>query len=157
MVFATLIIALVFLPLMFLEGIEGRFFRPLGIAFVVSILASLLVALTVTPAMCRLFLRTRTAERGAGESPVVRTLKRFYAPVLDRALRFRSIVLGAALATTLGAIWIGSTFGSSFLPEFNEGTFTVGLYGPPGTSLDASDRLASAVERRLLAIDGSAA
>lgn len=154
MVFATLIIALVFLPLMFLEGIEGRFFRPLGIAFVVSILASLLVALTVTPAMCRLFLRTRTAERGTGESPVVRLLKRWYRPALDRSLRHRSVVLGGALATTLGAIWIGSTFGSSFLPEFNEGTFTVGLYGPPGTSLDASDRLASAVEQRLLAIDG---
>ena len=153
MVFATVIIALVFLPLMFLGGIEGRFFRPLGIAFVVSLLASLLVALTVTPALCRVLLRA-DARPGAGHGPLVRVLERLYEPALRLALRRRALVLGAAALATVGALWLGSTFGSSFLPEFNEGTFTVGLFAPPGTSLPASERMASAVERRLLEIEG---
>lgn len=153
MVFATIIIALVFLPLMFLGGIEGRFFRPLGIAFVVSLLASLLTALTVTPALCRVLLR---ADAGGSEADgaVVRVLKRLYEPSLRLALRRRGLLLGAAALATAGAVWLGSTFGSSFLPEFNEGTFTVALFAPPGTSLPASERMASAVERRLLEIEG---
>ncbi|MBK8913025.1 MAG: efflux RND transporter permease subunit [Phycisphaerales bacterium] len=154
MVFATIIITLVFVPLMFLEGIEGRFFRPLGIAFVISILASLAVALTVTPAMCRYLLHARPTERESHDGPLVRWLKRAYEPSVRLALRARTLVLGGAAVATVLALWLASTFGSSFLPEFNEGTFTVGLYAPPGTSLNASDRMAASVERQLLAIDG---
>ncbi|MEQ9616541.1 MAG: efflux RND transporter permease subunit [Phycisphaerales bacterium] len=154
MVFATVIIALVFLPLMFLEGIEGRFFRPLGIAFVVSILASLLVALTVTPAMCRYLLRDRKGKRGHDDGFLVRFLKRLYEPSLRLAIRFRLAVLSLAAIATAASIWLASTFGTSFLPEFNEGTFTVFLMAPPGTSLNASDRLAQSVERQLLEIEG---
>ena len=154
MVFATLIIGLVFLPLMFLDGIEGRFFRPLGIAFVVSLLASLVVALTVTPALCRYLLGGNPSERAAGDGFLVRVLKRAYEPTLRFALRWRRMVLGTAAVATLLTVWLGSTFGTSFLPEFNEGTFTVGLFAPPGTSLPASDRMASSVERRLLDIEG---
>lgn len=154
MVFATAIIALVFLPLMFLGGIEGRFFRPLGIAFVVSLTASLLVALTVTPALCRFLLRDPKPESADRDSVVVRGLKRVYAPVLAMALRLKGWLLGAAAVATALSLWLGATFGSSFLPEFSEGTFTVGLFAPPGTSLAASDRMASAVEQRLLALDG---
>ena len=154
MVFATLIIALVFLPLMFLEGIEGRFFRPLGIAFVVSLLSSLLVALTVTPALCQLVLHAEPTEREAREGFLIRWVKRAYEPALRFALRRRAWMLGGgALATGL-TLWLGTTFGSSFLPEFNEGTFTVGLFAPPGTSLAASDRMASAIEARFLDIEG---
>jgi CzcA family heavy metal efflux pump len=154
MVFATVIIALVFLPLMFLEGVEGRFFRPLGIAFVISIMASLLVALTVTPAMCRYLLHARPSERESADGFLVRFLKRLYEPSVRLAIRLRVVVLSLAGIATILALWLASTFGTSFLPEFNEGTFTVGLYGTPGTSLAASDRMASAVEDQLLAIEG---
>ncbi len=162
MVFATVIIALVFLPLMFLDGIEGRFFRPLGIAFVVALMASLVVALTVTPAMCRLLLGKLGAGAGSGGARVhtevdgflVRLLKRAYQPAIELALRWQATVLiGAGVATGL-AIWLASTFGTSFLPSFNEGTMTVFLFSPPGTSLAATDRLASSVERQLLQVEG---
>lgn len=154
MVFATVIIALVFLPLFFLEGIEGRFFRPLGIAFVVSILASLLVALTVTPAMCRYILKVKPGSRLDSDGFLVRFLKNLYAPTVRLAIRSRSAVLSLAAIATALAVWLASTFGTSFLPEFNEGTLTVFLSAPPGTSLVASDRMASAVERQLVAVEG---
>lgn len=152
MVFATIIISLVFLPLMFLEGIEGSFFKPLGIAFVVSILSSLLVALTVTPATCRLLLKISPGT--SRESGLVSILKRLYEPILRHAIRTRKLVLGLAGTVTILALWLASTYGTAFLPEFNEGTFTVGLYAPPGTSLEASDRMASSVEKQLLQVDG---
>ena len=154
MVFATVIIGLVFLPLMFLGGIEGRFFRPLGIAFVVSLLASLLVALTVTPALCRILFREDEAADDSQDGAVVRVLKRLYAPALHLAIRWRAAFLTAAGVATACAVWVATTFGSSFLPEFNEGTFTVGLFAPPGTSLTASDRMAGAIEARLLEVEG---
>ncbi|MDP7070870.1 MAG: efflux RND transporter permease subunit [Phycisphaerales bacterium] len=154
MVFATLIIALVFVPLMFLDGIEGRFFRPLGLAFMVSIMASLLVALTVTPAMCRYLLHALPTPRESRDGGLVRWLKRMYEPILRAAIRRRGVVLSLAGLATVLSLWLASSFGTSFLPEFREGTFTVGLFAPPGTSLTASDRLASAVEQQLLEVDG---
>ena len=154
MVFATVIIALVFVPLMFLEGIEGRFFRPLGIAFVVSIMASLVVALTVTPAMCRHLLHVKPTESESQDGFLVRWLKRMYGPIVKRAIAARVAVLGIAGVATVLTLLLASTFGTSFLPEFNEGTFTIGLFAPPGTSLKASDRMAASIERQLLNIDG---
>lgn len=154
MVFATIIIVLVFLPLMFLEGIEGRFFRPLGIAFGVSITASLFVALTVTPAMCRYLMSRQTNQTKSGDAPLVRWLKKFYEPLLVWAIRFRTRLLSGALLVTLVTLWVGSTYGRSFLPEFNEGTFTIGLFAPPGTSLTASDRMAASIEQQLLKLEG---
>jgi CzcA family heavy metal efflux pump len=154
MVFATVIIVLVFLPLMFMEGIEGRFFRPLGIAFGVSIIASLAVALTVTPAMCRFLMKGNAEGAEEKDTPVVRWLKGIYVPTVRRALRYRKTVIGAALVATLMALWLAASFGRSFLPEFNEGTFTVGLFAPPGTSLEASERMAAAIEKQLLALEG---
>ncbi len=153
MVFATLIIVLVFVPVLFLDGIEGRFFRPLAIAFVCSLGASLIVALTVTPALCRLLL-SRVGDAGHGKGWLVRLLERAYAPLLAGAIRWRILVLGAAALATAASLVLASTFGASFLPEFNEGTFTVGVFAPPGTSLAASDRLASGIERQVLAVDG---
>lgn len=154
MVFATVIIVLVFLPLMFLEGIEGHFFRPLGIAFAVSLLASLLVALTVTPALCRLLLKVKAKEGGEHGSFLVRALKRVYEPCLRVAIRRRHWMLTVAAIATGLTVWLGTTFGTSFLPEFNEGTFTVGLFTPPGTSLPASDRIAASIESQLLEVEG---
>lgn len=153
MVFATVIIAVVFLPLMFLEGIEGRFFRPLGVAFVVSIMASLVVALTVTPALCNLLLGESAAPK-EGEALLVRWLKRMYQPTVRASLRWRGWVITIAAVATGLSLWLASTFGTSFLPEFNEGTFTVSLMAPPGTSLRASDRMANSVEKQLLEIEG---
>ena len=154
-VFATVIIVIVFVPLLFLQGLEGRFFRPLGIAYITSILASLVVALTVTPALCKYLLRGKIG--GAGhdrESFLVRWLKAAYRPTLDAVLRVRVAVVLFALLATGASIWLATTFGTSFLPEFNEGTITVFLTAPPGTSLDESDRLAKAVDRQLVQIEG---
>ena len=159
MVFATIIIVIVFVPLLFLQGVEGRFFAPLGITYIVSILASLLVALTVTPAMCRLLLRPSGAAApadgfGHADGWLVRWLKRRYEPSLRWSLRHRGLVLGAAAAATLLAGLLGRTFGTSFLPEFNEGSFTVFVSSPPGTSLAESNRSAMGIERRLMELDG---
>lgn len=163
-VFATVIICMVFVPLLFLQGLEGRFFQPLGIAYIVSIMASLLVALTVTPAMCRVLF---TGSFGKGthatvkandnhdhDGALVRWLKRRYEPVLRASLRRRRMVLAGAGALTIAALALAGTFGTSFLPAFKEGTFTVFLMAPPGTSLQESNRLAVGVESRLAEIEG---
>ncbi|MEM7790363.1 MAG: efflux RND transporter permease subunit [Verrucomicrobiota bacterium] len=154
MVFATIIIVLVFLPLMFLEGIEGRFFRPLGIAFGISIIASLFVALTVTPAMCRYLLKTKRSTEEEVDAPLVRWLKLRYRPLLVWAIAKRKRVLFGAIIATISTLLLASSYGRSFLPEFNEGTFTVGLFATPGTSLRASDRMARSIEQQLLRLDG---
>lgn len=155
MVFATVIIVMVFVPLLFLEGLEGRFFQPLALTYMISILASLLVALTVVPAMCRFLLKGRL---GGGEEDqdgfLVRLLKRAYQPTLRTAIRLRVWVLGAAGLVTAAALLLASTFGTSFLPSFNEGTYTVFLLAPPGTSIVESNRLATEVERQLIEIEG---
>jgi len=163
MVFATLIIVIVFIPLLFLEGVGGRFFAPLGMTYIVSISASLLVALTVIPAMCKLLLKSGTikvSRNGAGANTVhsdgwlVRLLKRRYEPTLRWSLTHRGLVIGVALVATILAGLLGRTFGTSFLPEFNEGSFTVFVSSPPGTSLAESDRSAMAVEMQLVEIEG---
>ncbi len=154
MVFATVIIVMVFVPLLFLDGLEGRFFQPLALTYMVSILASLVVALTLTPALCRLLLGRLGGESQETDGFLVRLLKKAYKPTLTIAIRRRGWVVGAAGVATGLALWLASTFGTSFLPSFNEGTYTVFLLAPPGTSLVESDRLATGVERRLAAIEG---
>lgn len=162
-VFATIIICMVFVPLLFLQGLEGRFFQPLGIAYITSIFASLIVALTVTPALCKILFaraynRPSTADPAHGgghhDGFLVRWLKKRYEPVLRAAVRRRGLVLiGAGVLTALSLVLM-STFGTSFLPAFKEGTFTVFLMAPPGTSLQESNRLAQGVEKQLAEIDG---
>ena len=154
MVFATVIIVMVFVPLLFLEGLEGRFFKPLALTYMISILASLIVALTLTPALCNILLRGKLGKEHGGESWLVRVLKKVYEPTLSVALRFRGRVLGCAGIATAAALLLASTFGTSFLPSFNEGTYTVFLFAPPGTSLVESNRLATNVEMRLATIEG---
>ena len=165
-VYATVLICIVFLPLMFLDGLEGRFFKPLAATYIVSIMASLVVALTVTPAMCKLLLKPKAVRNGAAAAPagkhghsesdgfLVRWLKRRYEPALRWSLRNRGLVLGSALAATALSLLLARTFGTSFLPEFNEGSFTVFVSSPPGTSLGESNRSAEAIERRLIEIKG---
>src|SRR5262245_16327956 len=154
MVFATVIIVMVFVPLLFLQGLEGRFFSPLGIAYVVSTLASLVVALTVTPALCRYLLAGIGTGKVHGDGWLVRWLKRRYEPALRQAMQRAKPVLAAAALGSVTSLWLGATYGTSFLPEFNEGTFTVFLMAPPGTSLGESNRLGIGVEQQLAAIPG---
>lgn len=163
-VFATIIICMVFVPLLFLQGLEGRFFQPLGIAYIISIMASLIVALTVTPALCKwLFAgsfgkknKSGPAAGGHGEHDgwLVRKLKRGYEPALRASVRNRGVVLSGAGLLTVASLVLMSTFGSSFLPAFKEGTFTVFLLAPPGTSLVESNRLAIGVEAQFTQIEG---
>ena len=152
-VFATVIICIVFVPLLFLQGLEGRFFRPLGLTYMISVMSSLFVAMTLTPALCWYLLRGKASEQHP-DARFVRILKRTYRPLLSLCLRRKKSSLSAAGLLTLITIWFGSTFGSSFLPEFNEGTYTVFLLMPPGTSLEESERVALGIERRLLEIEG---
>jgi CzcA family heavy metal efflux pump len=148
-VFATLIILLVFVPLFFLAGIEGRLLRPLGFAYMVSLGASLAVALTVTPALCALLL---SSERGFGhgEPRLVVWLKNRYAVLLERTLRHWGAVGAGALLMLLVAIAALGLAGTAFLPDFNEGTLTLSVVTLPGTSLEESNRLGQLVEEILL-------
>lgn len=157
-VFATVIIVIVFVPLLFLEGIEGRFFQPMGVAYIVSILGSLVVALTVVPALCRYLLgSTKPREGHDDDGFLVRWLKRIYEPTLRVAIKLRVLVVLGALAITGGSVWVASTFGTDFLPEFNEGTFTIFIDAPPGTSLNESDRLVRGLDKQLSEVEGVAA
>ena len=167
-VYATVLICIVFLPLMFLDGLEGRFFKPLAVTYIVSIMASLVIALTVTPAMCKLLLKPRKAKTAAATDAaakpghagqqidgfLVRWLKRRYEPALHWSLSHRKLVVSLALVTTGLSLLLARTFGTSFLPEFNEGSFTVFVSSPPGTSLDESNRAAVGIEQRLIKIEG---
>ncbi|MHC4931542.1 MAG: efflux RND transporter permease subunit, partial [Planctomycetota bacterium] len=153
---ATLIIILVFVPLFFLSGVEGRFFRPLGASYVISLAASLLVAMTITPVLCYWLLgRAKVIEKGDGW--LVRRLKSNYEWGLGFVLRHRKTVLGGSALLVLLAVLLAGTYGSSFLPEFNEGSITLFLNAPPGTSLRESDRVTRRIEVRVLALDGVAA
>jgi CzcA family heavy metal efflux pump len=143
---ATAIIVLVFAPLFLLSGVEGRFFRPLGASYVISLAASLVVAVTVTPVLCYWLLGRSKAIATERDGWLVRVLKRFYRRTLGWALRWRWLVLGAAAGTVAASLLLASTFGSSFLPEFNEGSITLFLNTPAGTSLTESDRITGHVE-----------
>ncbi len=147
---ATAILMIVFVPLLFLEGLEGRLLRPLGVAYLVSIASSLLVAVTVTPALCSLLLPKSIKDSGR-EPPLMHRLTRMYEPTLALALEHpRSVVLGGALTIAAGLVGLGFT-GRSFLPEFNEGSLTIAAVTLPGTSLEQSDTLGTLAERALLA------
>ena len=149
-VYATLVILLAFIPLFFLSGVEGRLLQPLGLAYVVSLTASLLVALTVTPVLCSLLLR----RSGAGEhqdSRLVAALKQLYLPALRGAMRRWRAVMSLALAGLVAAVMAASNLGRAFLPEFNEGTLTVSAVTLPGTSLQQSNEIGAWIERVLLA------
>ncbi|MCK7478874.1 MAG: efflux RND transporter permease subunit [Candidatus Moduliflexus flocculans] len=150
MINATLIIIVVFVPLFFLSGIEGRLLRPLGVSYMVSIGASLIVALTVTPAMCAFMLRSGGSPEKSGESAPVRWLKKAYRPVLDLSIRRPMVVItGSFILFALSLVPL-FFIGRSFLPAFNEGSFTVMIATAPGTSLEKSSEIGNLAERILL-------
>ena len=149
-VFATVLILMVFAPLFFLTGIEGRLLRPLAIAFTVALAASMATALVMTPALCSYLLPKSRTVLSSREPWVVRMLKGIYSRPLDLALQHPWRV-AAPTAALLAASIVGASFmGRSFLPEFNEGALVVGLVTVPGTSLAQSDSMARMVEETLM-------
>jgi HME family heavy-metal exporter len=150
-VFATLIVVLVFLPLFAMGGIEGRLFAPLGIAYIVSILASLLVSLTVTPVLCAYLLpRARFLERG--DSAVVRALKKRARKLYEVSLAHPGVVIVTATVLVLVSAATVPFLGRAFLPPFSEGTATVNVLATPGTSLEESNRYGLIAERLIVSI-----
>ena len=153
---STLIIVASFLPLFFLSGMEGRMLVPLGIAFIVSLFASTIVALTLTPVLCSYLLGRESknkAENKVDHEPlVVRKLKTVYEKMLLGTLRRQRLVLGGTLLALLAAVVVFFTLGRSFLPSFNEGSFTINVSTLPGVSLDESDRIGRQAEKLLLAV-----
>ncbi|HMM52877.1 MAG TPA: efflux RND transporter permease subunit [Burkholderiaceae bacterium] len=145
-VYATGIIVLVFVPLFMLPGIEGRLFTPLGLAYIVSILASMVVSVTVTPVMAYYLLRDAT-HLGQRDSPLVTRLKALDARLLGWSFRHDRVLLATAAALVALAAASIAYFPRSFLPPFNEGTLTVNVLLDPGTSLAESNRVGALAER----------
>ena len=154
--FSTLIVALVFLPLLLLSGLEGSFFRPLALAFLAVFVTSLVTALVVTPAFSRLLGRDRgkAATTSSSDSLGVRVMKLVYRPFLALSLRVPYLIVMLAVAAMAIAAHVATGFGSSFLPPFREDSFNVALSLPPGASLDESERVAEACVAGLREIPG---
>ena len=150
---STLIIVACFLPLFFLSGMEGRMLIPLGIAFIVALFASTVVALTLTPVLCSYMLTTKRALKQNEKEPFVsRTLKVWYKKALEWALRYKKIVIGTSAALLIFTIVIMTGLGRSFLPPFNEGSLTINISTMPGVSLEESDNMGRMAEKILLDI-----
>ena len=150
---STLIIVACFLPLFFLSGMEGRMLIPLGIAFIVALFASTIVALTLTPVLCSYMLTSEKALRKSEKEPIVsRSLKKIYRHSLDWALRHKKVVIGSSLALLVVSILLLFNLGRSFLPPFNEGSLTINISTMPGISLEESNKMGQMTEEILLGI-----
>ena len=156
-VFATVIVMLVFLPLFFLSGVEGKLLQPLGTAYLISLLASLVVALTVTPALCAYLLPGVQSIIEGREPALATALRRGYQRLLQRALNHPWLVMGPAGLLLIGALATIPLMGRAFLPAFNEGALVISAVTLPGTSLVESNALGSAIERLLLEVPEVAA
>jgi len=176
-VYATIIVVLVFIPLFYMQGIEGRIFAPLGIAYITSILASLVVSLTLTPVLCSYLLGQRKNDSagvpegddpaparksffkslfsGSGsheDSPLVKWLKQKDLRLLNWGLQRPQTIIGIALLMIITSIGALPFFGTEFLPPFNEGSFTINLSTPPGTSLEESNKIGTMAEKLMLQV-----
>ena len=150
---ATFIIIVAFAPLFFLSGMEGRMLKPLGVAYIVSLFMSLVVAMTLTPLMCRLILSNeRYLDKRQKDSWLARKLSEAYSSSLNLALKHKIAALSAAAALFIVAVALLSMAGRSFLPDFNEGSLTISAVTKPGLSLDENNRLGNLMERELLSI-----
>jgi CzcA family heavy metal efflux pump len=146
-VYATFVVALVFLPVLTMTGLQGRFFAPLGFAFILANLASLVVALTVTPALC-LALLSRSQPHA--EPDYLRRVKLFHRRLLEKICRHPRTIIGIALVSFVAALATLPFFGEEFLPDFREGHFVIGLTTAPGTSLPEMKRLGGRISAELL-------
>jgi Cu/Ag efflux pump CusA len=183
-VYATIIVVLVFIPLFYLQGIEGRIFAPLGIAYITSIVASLFVSLTVTPALCSYLLgrpanlkhvnlmfwkKRRRGEESkqyavssmqsesllpTADSALVRWLKKQDLKLLHWGLRRTKAVIIGSIVLIVASFAIVPFFGTEFLPPFNEGSFTVTVVAPAGTALEESNKIGTLAEKQILKVDG---
>ena len=149
---STLIIIASFLPLFFLSGMEGRMLKPLGITFIISLMASTLVALTVTPVLSSFLLGSQNSDKTGREPALVRWLKKYYEKALHWSLGHKKTILCGVGALLVAAIVMFFTLGGSFLPAFNEGSFTISISTVPGISLEESDRMGRTAEELLLSI-----
>ncbi|WP_064976257.1 efflux RND transporter permease subunit [Alistipes provencensis] len=149
---STFIIVVSFVPLFFLTGMEGRMLRPLGIAFITALFASTLVALTLTPVLCSYLLGRDRRERLDRDPFVVRHLQRWYRAALEWTLHRKRLVLGSLGVLLVIALGLFFSLGRSFLPAFNEGSFTINVSTLPGISLEESDAIGRRTEELLLSV-----
>lgn len=149
---STLIIIASFLPLFFLSGMEGRMLKPLGITFIISLMASTLVALTVTPVLSSFLLGSQNSDKTGKEPALVRWLKKYYEKALNWSVGHKKSLLFGVGALLAAAVVMFFTLGGSFLPAFNEGSFTISISTVPGISLEESDRMGRTAEELLLSI-----
>ena len=149
---STLIIIASFLPLFFLSGMEGRMLKPLGITFIISLMASTLVALTVTPVLSSFLLGSQNSDKTGREPALVRWLKKYYEKALRWSIGHKKSVICGVAALLIAAVAMFFTLGGSFLPAFNEGSFTISISTVPGISLEESDRMGRTAEELLLSI-----
>lgn len=149
---STLIIIASFLPLFFLSGMEGRMLKPLGITFIISLMASTLVALTVTPVLSSFLLGSQNSDKTDKEPTLVRWLKKYYEKALNWSVGHKKSLLFGVGALLAAAVVMFFTLGGSFLPAFNEGSFTISISTVPGISLEESDRMGRTAEELLLSI-----
>lgn len=149
---STLIIIASFLPLFFLSGMEGRMLKPLGITFIISLMASTLVALTVTPVLSSFLLGSQNSDKTGKEPTLVRWLKKYYEKALNWSVGHKKSLLFGVGALLAAAVVMFFTLGGSFLPAFNEGSFTISISTVPGISLEESDRMGHTAEELLLSI-----
>lgn len=149
---STFIIVVSFVPLFFLTGMEGRMLRPLGIAFITALFASTLVALTLTPVLCSFLLGSEKSDKAGKEPALVRWLQKIYNVALEWVLSHKKLTLGSVAALFAVALALFCSFGSSFLPAFNEGSFTINVSTLPGVSLEESDSVGRRAEMLLLSV-----
>ncbi len=148
-VIATIIVCLVFIPLFSLGGIEGKLFAPLGISYIVSLLASMLVSLTVTPVLCS-YLLSKGKLLGHSDGFLVKNLKRLDIHLLRFSFKNKTLVLGATVTLFLAALALSTKMGRDFLPKFNEGTATITVLSQPGISLEESNVVGQEAEKKIL-------
>jgi cobalt-zinc-cadmium resistance protein CzcA len=146
--FGELIIMIVYLPILFLEGVEGKLFRPMALTVIFALIGSMVLSLTLMPVLASLLLPRRMTER---DNVLVRALKRIYRPALHAALRWRWPVLGGAVLLLGGAAFLGTRLGSEFVPRLEEGSIVINTVRLAGVSVDESVRYGTQIERLLLA------
>lgn len=150
---ATFIIIVAFLPLFFLSGMEGKLLAPLGIAFIVALFSSLVVAITITPVLCSYLLTNdKMLQKQHKESWLVERLQKIYRSLLESAMRWKKTVIASSIVLFVIALLAFTQLGRSFLPEFNEGSLVISAVSLPGISLEESNKIGTIIEKELLTI-----